>query len=147
MKRIIDRDEGFFPCKGRMFQKCKSINVTPHIIEWNKNQPETRLLIINSKWRGAWVAQSVKRPTSSRSRSRGPWVRAPRQALSWWLGAWSLFPILCLPLSLCPSPVHTLSLSIPKINKNVEKKKKDRPQVLESWKSDFTSLVLGFNRT
>ena len=31
--------------------------------------------------RGAWVAQSVKRPTSARSRSRGPWVRAPRQAL------------------------------------------------------------------
>ena len=33
--------------------------------------------------RGAWVAQSVKRPTSARSRSRGPWVRAPRQALGW----------------------------------------------------------------
>ena len=31
--------------------------------------------------RGAWVAQSVKRPTSARSRSRSPWVRAPRQAL------------------------------------------------------------------
>ena len=30
---------------------------------------------------GAWVAQSVKRPTSARSRSRGPGVRAPRQAL------------------------------------------------------------------
>ena len=31
--------------------------------------------------RGAWVAQSVKRPTSARSRSRSPGVRAPRQAL------------------------------------------------------------------
>ena len=31
--------------------------------------------------RGAWVAQSVKRLTSARSRSRGPGVRAPRQAL------------------------------------------------------------------
>ena len=31
--------------------------------------------------RGAWVAQSVKRPTSARSRSRGLGVRAPRQAL------------------------------------------------------------------
>ena len=30
---------------------------------------------------GAWMAQSVKRPTSARSRSRGPWVRAPRRAL------------------------------------------------------------------
>ena len=31
--------------------------------------------------RGTWVAQLVKRPTSARSRSRGPWVRAPRRAL------------------------------------------------------------------
>ena len=31
--------------------------------------------------RGAWVAQPVKRPTSARSQSRGPGVRAPRQAL------------------------------------------------------------------
>ena len=30
---------------------------------------------------GAWVAQSVRPPTSARSRSRGPGVRAPRQAL------------------------------------------------------------------
>ena len=35
---------------------------------------------INNHW-GAWVAQSVKRPTSARSRSRGPGVRAPRRAL------------------------------------------------------------------
>ena len=31
----------------------------------------------------------------------------------------------CVSLSLCPSPVHALSLSVPKINKNVEKKKKE----------------------
>ena len=37
--------------------------------------------IKNWQNRGAWVAQSVKRPTSARSRSRGPGVRAPRQAL------------------------------------------------------------------
>ena len=35
---------------------------------------------IDHLW-GTWVAQSVKRPTSARSRSRGPGVRAPRQAL------------------------------------------------------------------
>ena len=35
-----------------------------------------------------------------RSWSRGPWVWAPRRALCWQLGAWSLFRILCLPLSL-----------------------------------------------
>ena len=37
-------------------------------------------LKVNKHW-GACVAQSVKRPTSARSRSRGPGVRAPRQAL------------------------------------------------------------------
>ena len=74
---------------------------------------------------GAWVAQSVKRPTSARSRSRGPGVRAPRQALGWWLGAWSLFPILCLPLSL-PLP-RSCSVSLcPKNKINVEKKIKKR---------------------
>ena len=35
-----------------------------------------------------------------RSRSHGPWVRAPHRALGWWPRAWSLLPILCLPLSL-----------------------------------------------
>ena len=35
-----------------------------------------------------------------RSWSRSPWGRAPRRALCWQLRAWSLFPILCLPLSL-----------------------------------------------
>ena len=35
-----------------------------------------------------------------RSWSHGLWVRAPRRALCWRLRAWSLLPILCLPLSL-----------------------------------------------
>ena len=69
--------------------------------------------------RGAWVAQSVKRLTSARSRSRGPWVRAPRRALGWWLGAWSLFPILCLPLSL-PLP-RSCSVSLCPKNKRWKK--------------------------
>ena len=49
-----------------------------------------------------------------RSRSHGLWVRAPRRALDWWLRAWSLLLILCLPLSLT-LPVHAVSVS--KINK------------------------------
>ena len=32
----------------------------------------------------------------------------------------------CVSLSLCPSPVHALSLSVPKINKRWKKKKKER---------------------
>ena len=35
-----------------------------------------------------------------RARSRRPWIRAPRRALCWQLGAWSLPRILCLPFSL-----------------------------------------------
>ena len=71
--------------------------------------------------RGAWVAQSVKRPTSARSQSRGPGVQAPRQALGWWLRAWSLFPILCLSLSL-PLP-RSCSVSLCPKNKKLKKKK------------------------
>ena len=37
--------------------------------------------LIKAENGGAWVAQSVKRPTSARSRSRSPGVRAPRRAL------------------------------------------------------------------
>ena len=34
--------------------------------------PPLSLSLKINKYRGAWVAQSVKRPTSARSRSRGP---------------------------------------------------------------------------
>ncbi len=66
--------------------------------------------------RGAWVAQSVERPTSaqvtiSRSVSSSP-------ASGSGLMAQSLEPASdSVSLSLCPSPVHALSLSVPKINK------------------------------
>ena len=68
------------------------------------------LVINNPNNRGAWVAQSVKRPTLaqvmiSRLVSSGP-------ASGSVLTAQSLEPlqILCLSLSICPSPAHTLSL-------------------------------------
>ena len=73
-------------------------------------------------YRGAWVAESVKRPTSaqvtiSRSVSLSP-------AVGLWAdgsepGACFQF---CVSLSLCPSPVHALSLSVSKINKRKKKK-------------------------
>ena len=64
---------------------------------------------------GAWVAPSVKRPTSaqvmiSRSVSSSP---ASGSMLTQ-LRAWSLFQILCLPLS-DPPP---FMLSVSKINKH-----------------------------
>ena len=42
--------------------------------------------------------------------SHSPWVRAPRRALCWQLRAWSLFQILCLPLS--DPPPFMLSLCL-----------------------------------
>ena len=51
-----------------------------------------------------------------RSWSNGSWVQASHWALCWWLGAWSLLGILCLPL--CPFPAHALlSLSLSLKNK------------------------------
>ena len=49
-----------------------------------------------------------------RSWSHSSWVQAPCQALCWQLGAWSLLPILCLPLSLSlPLPCsHSVPLSL-----------------------------------
>ena len=47
-----------------------------------------------------------------RSRSRGMWVRAPRRALCWLLRAWSLFQILCLPLSLTLPSSCSVSLCL-----------------------------------
>ena len=44
--------------------------------------------------------------------SHGLWVQALSWALCWQFRSWSLFQILCLPLSLCPSPACTLSLSL-----------------------------------
>ena len=66
--------------------------------------------------RGTWVAQSVKCLTLaqvmiSRFMGLSPTLRLCRQ-----LGTGSLLWILCLPLSLCPSPAHSVSLSLSKIN-------------------------------
>ena len=54
-------------------------------------------------WLGSW--------------SHGWWVRAPRRALCWQLGAWSLLWIPCLPISL-PFPCsRSVPLCLPIINK------------------------------
>ena len=90
---------------------------------WTKPKPRIRRLTnwasqtpqnVNLKieHRGAWVAQSVGRPTSAQvtiSRSRGPWVRAPRRAPGWWLRAWSLLLILSPSLS---APPRSCSVSL-----------------------------------
>ena len=56
-----------------------------------------------------WLSQLGVR-LQLRSWSHGPWVWAPRRALCWQLRAWSLFQILCLPLSL--TFPHSCSVSL-----------------------------------
>ena len=100
---------------------------------WSRRWSKTATIILTDKCRkrskevprqptrrrdywGAWVAQSVKRPTSpqvmiSQFVSSSPTPGSVSRA-------WRLLWILCLPLSLCPCPIHTLSLSFSKINKH-----------------------------
>ena len=67
------------------------------------------------RW-GAWVAQLVKRPTLAQVMIS--WLVSSSPTLGSVLTAQSLEPalILCLPLSLCPSPARALSLYFSKIN-------------------------------
>ena len=76
-------------------------------------------ILERNNW-GAWVAQSVKRPTSTQvmillhefEPHIGLWADGSES------GACFRF---CVSLSLCPSPVHALSLSVSKINKRSKK--------------------------
>ena len=71
-------------------------------------------------WAPGWLSR-LSIQLGLRSWSHGLWVPAPRRALCWQLRAWSLFRILCLPLSLfLPSSV-SLCLSLSKINKHLKK--------------------------
>ena len=83
---------------------------------WDSTLPTSLYLTLYKKSAGAsgWLSRLSVR-LQLRSRSHSPWVRAPRWALGWWLRAWSLFPILCLPLSL-PLP-RSCSVSLCPKNK------------------------------
>ena len=63
------------------------------------------------------MVQLVKRPTLGLGAGHNLLVSQTQvmslsPASGFVLTAWSLLGILCLPLSLCPSPVHTQSLSL-----------------------------------
>ena len=61
---------------------------------------------------GAWVAQLVKWPTSAQVMISRPVSSSPHRALCWPLRAWSLFRILCLPLSLTLPHSRSVSLCL-----------------------------------
>ena len=73
---------------------------------------------IEPRWqRGAWVAQSVKRPTSAQVTISQFVSSSPASGSV--LTAQSLEPASdSVSLSLCPFPAHAVSLSVPKINKH-----------------------------
>ena len=78
----------------------------------HSNQPSDITVL-----QGARAAQSLKGPTfaqlmSSRFMSSNPASNSADSS-----EPWSLLQILCLPLSLCPFPVCTLSLSLSLKNK------------------------------
>ena len=99
-----------FSSRFQVFKTSVSININ-------------RITFKKVNFRGAWVAWSVKRPTSaqvmiSQSVSSSP---ASGSVLTAQTGAY--FGV-CVSLFLCPSPVHAVSLTVSKIKKNKTLKKK-----------------------
>ena len=85
---------------------------------------------------GAWVAQSAKHLTLDfcSGHELMVQVRVLCPALCWHHRACLGF---CVSLSLCPSPVHALSLSVPKIKKNKKNKKKQEDMNRHFSKEDI----------
>ena len=79
--------------------------------------PQVTQLNSKVRFRGAWVAQSVKRPTSAQVTISQSVSSSPASGSG--LMARSLEPVSdsVSPSLSAPSPVHALSLSVPKINK------------------------------
>ena len=106
---------------SRTLSSCVNLSTScafpPLITQWSHWGGETEHLGVP----GGLSQLSVQ--LGLRSWSHSSWVWAPRQALCWQLRAWSLLQILCLPLSLCPSPAHTLSVCLNnKFKKNLKLK-------------------------
>ena len=77
-----------------------------------KKKKKGPIIIKEKRMRGAWVAQSVKRLTSAQviiSRFVGS---SPASGSVLTSQSLELLRILCLALSLCPSPAHALSLCL-----------------------------------
>ena len=111
-------------------------HLPPNYLYNSKKMKSTQMSIKNRMNRGTWVAQSVKRPTPDLSSGHDLTVREFEPCIrlcadSSESGACFGF---CVSLSLCPSPAHTLSLSVSKINKTLKKNfffKKGRER--QSW--------------
>ena len=63
---------------------------------------------------GTWVAQSVERPTSAQVMNSPSVSLSPGSGSVLTVQSLESLQILCLPL--CPSPTHSLSFTLSKIN-------------------------------
>ena len=63
-------------------------------------------------WRAPGWLSGLSIRLRLRSWSHSSWVRAPRRALCWQLGPWSLLQILCFPVSLPLPHLGSLPLSL-----------------------------------
>ena len=111
---------------GACFGFCVSLSLCPSPIralslsafqKWIKWKSPVVKITLKNSLRGAWVAQSVERPTSARVMISRFVSSSPVSGSG--LMAWSLLPILCLPLSL-PLP-HSCSVSLCLKNKHLKK--------------------------
>ena len=82
-------------------------------------------LTIKTKYRGVWVAQSVKFPTSARVMI-SPLVRELRIGLCAHSSEPGACFGFCIPLSLCPFPACALSLSLSLKNKTLKNNLKNK---------------------
>ena len=94
-------DRGRNVCNGGNWEEPKCLSVG----DW----------LSQLRW-GAWEAQLVKCPTPDFGSGHDLTVHEIKPHLRLALTAWSLLGVLSLLLSLCPSPMLSLSLSL-KINK------------------------------
>ena len=97
-----------------------SLRQQKHSVQfWLGFLPEKRLLKYLILGAPGWLSRLSVR-LRLRSWSHGSWVRAPRRALCWQLGAWSLLRILCPPLSPPHPCLCSVSLCLSKTNKHTK---------------------------
>ena len=90
-----------FPARSRMHvHEWVCLSVYHHFRIHLSIEEHFLVLSIVKNTGGAWVAQSVKRPTSTQVTISRSVSSSPASGSGLMAQAWSLLPILCLPLSL-----------------------------------------------
>ena len=153
IKRIIHHDQvGFIPGLHDWFNIRKSINVIQHV---NKRKDKNHMILsIDAEKAFDKIQHPFLIKTLEKVGIEGTYLKVIKAGAPGWRSRLSIrlqpghdlaVPEFeprvrlwadgsepgacfrfCVSLSLCPSPVHALSLSVPKVNKTVEKKIKKK---------------------